>query len=514
MSDLPVGWTETTLGEINTYVSKSINPLKFENETFELYSVPSFPSNAPEILKGNSIGSSKQVVEPNDVLVCKINPRINRVWLVKPANKYKQIASSEWIIVRVPECDSGYLRYYFASPAIRDRIVLDVTGVGGSLTRAQPKRVAKFPVPIAPLNEQKRIAETLDSLLARVDSCQSHLERVPQILKRFRQSVLAAATSGRLTEDWRDERAVNGEWEETDVQSVAFVGTGSTPLRSNSSFYSSKGTPWVTSAATGQPFIHEAKEFVTKEAIKEHRLKLYPIGTVIVAMYGEGKTRGQVSELAIEATINQACAAIVVDEAKVAKKYLKLALQANYLEMRELAEGGNQPNLNLSKIKEFIFPLPSPEEQAEIVKRIEKLFATAETLEARYLSASEHVERLRPSLLAKAFRGELVEQNPNDEPMSILLEKIQDARNAQPVVSKRSIKSKETRMYKMKETLEEIIQDLSKDSFSFEDLQEKFSGDYEELKEELFRLLSAEEPLISQIFDKSSQSMRFVRRKK
>ncbi len=283
---------------------------------------------------------------------------------------------------------------------------------------------------VPPFDEQKRIADKLDSLLARVDSCQTHLERVPQILKRFRQSVLAAATSGRLTEDWREERGMSSEeWGMTDIQSVALVGTGSTPLRSNSSFYSSKGTPWVTSAATGQTFIHEAKEFVTKEAIKTHRLKLFPIGTVIVAMYGEGKTRGQVSELAIEATINQACAAIVVDETKVAKKYLKLALQANYLEMREMAEGGNQPNLNLSKIKEFTLPLPSPKEQTEIVRRVEKLFAYAERLEARHTSASDHVERLTPSMRAKAFRGELVSQEAGDESAKKLLERLREVRN-------------------------------------------------------------------------------------
>jgi type I restriction enzyme, S subunit len=105
---------------------------------------------------------------------------------------------------------------------------------------------------------------------------------------------------------------------------------------------------------------------------------------------------------------------------------LKLTLQANYLEMRELAEGGNQPNLNLSKIKEFTFFLPSPDEQAEIVHRVEKLFAYADRLEARYWSAVERVEQLTPSLLAKAFRGELVEQDPNDEPASVLLERIRN----------------------------------------------------------------------------------------
>ena len=421
MSDLPVGWNESTIVNL---IGK--DGLFSDGDWVE--SKDQDPNGAIRLLQLADIGDGKFVnkshrfvndkkfellnfteILEDDVLVARMPDPLGRACLM-PKLPQKCITVVDVAIIR-PGKDSvlpRWLMHFLNSPEIRQRI--ELLSSGTTRKRISRGNLAQIELPIPPLNEQKHIAEKLDSLLARVDSCQTHLERVPQILKRFRQSVLAAATSGRLTEDWREEKGVNGEWEETDIQSVAFVGTGSTPLRSNSNFYSSKGTPWVTSAATGQTFIHSAKEFVTKEAISAHRLKLFPVGTVIVAMYGEGKTRGQVSELAIEATINQACAAIVVDEAKVTKKYLKLALQANYLEMREMSEGGNQPNLNLSKIKEFTFPLPSPEEQTEIVRRVEKLFAYAAKLEARYTSASEHVERLTPSLLAKAFRGDLVGQ--------------------------------------------------------------------------------------------------------
>lgn len=148
-------------------------------------------------------------------------------------------------------------------------------------------------------------------------------------------------------------------------------------------------------------------------------------------MYGEGKTRGQVSELGIAATINQACAAIVVDQRKINKNFLKLSLQANYLEMRVLAEGGNQPNLNLSKIKAFSVNLPLIEEQTEIVRRVASLFAFADRLEARLQSAQTAAERLTPALLAKAFRGELVPQDPSDEPATELLRRLREARAAE-----------------------------------------------------------------------------------
>jgi type I restriction enzyme, S subunit len=424
--ETPNSWTESTFGELNQFSSRTINPADYPNETFELYSVPSFPSATPEKLSGAEIGSSKQAVSPNDVLVCKINPRINRVWHVGEKAELRQIASSEWIGFRAPGMSQRFFQHYFSSHEFRDNICQDVTGVGGSLTRAQPKNVVRFQIPLPPLPEQTRIANKLDTLLARVDSARDRLDRVPGMLKRFRQAVLTAATSGGLTEAWRGDGASN--WIETDVQSIAAVGTGSTPLRSNPAFFSSEGTPWVTSAATSQVLIQSAEEFVTSAAINAHRLKVFPIGTLLVAMYGEGKTRGQVSQLGILATINQACAAIAVDQSKALSGFIKLVLQANYFEMRAMAEGGNQPNLNLSKIKEFPIQLPTLPEQTEIVRQVEILLAYADRLEARLKTARKLSESLSPAILAKAFRGELVAQDPNDEPASELLKRIRAGR--------------------------------------------------------------------------------------
>ena len=274
-----------------------------------------------------------------------------------------------------------------------------------------------------PALEQQRIADKLDTVLARVNAVNDRLARVAPLLKRFRQSVLAAATSGRLTADWR-EVFPQGSWQTTEVQHIASVGTGATPLRSNSEFFAEAGTPWVTSAATSADVVRQASEHVTPAAIAAHRLKVYPVGTLLVAMYGEGKTRGQVTELGISATINQACAAVVVNETLMVRSFVKLALQANYLEMRVLAEGGNQPNLNLSKVKGFSLPRPSLAEQSEIVRRADLLFAFADRLEARLQAAQTATSRLTPALLAKAFRGELVPQDPADEPAAELLRRL------------------------------------------------------------------------------------------
>lgn len=280
-------------------------------------------------------------------------------------------------------------------------------------------------LPLPPLEEQTRIVDKLDTLLARIQACNDRLNAIPLLLKRFRQAVLEAALSGRATDDWREAESSSLEgWKPATISDIAVVGTGSTPLRSNDSFFSKSGTPWVTSAATSRAYVDTANEFVTPAAISAHRLKIYAPGTLLVAMYGEGKTRGQVSELRIHAAINQACAAISVDRRKASIEFVRLALLAQYEQMRALAEGGNQPNLNLSKVKGIPVLLPPEREQAEIVRRVKALFALADRIEARHAAAVAHVQRLTSRTLAKAFRGELVQQDVNDEPASVLLQRI------------------------------------------------------------------------------------------
>lgn len=368
-----------------------------------------------------------------DVLVARMPDPLGRACLM-PELEQRCVTVVDVAALRVdPQMsDNRWVMHTINAPQLRAEIGAQASGT--TRKRISRGNLGNMPLSLPPLAEQKRIADKLDTVLTRVDAVNTRLARVAPLLKRFRQSVLAAATSGRLTEDWRESRSL-APWGATEVQNVAHVGTGSTPLRSNPDFFAEFGTPWVTSSATGTEFVTGAVEFVTPTAIAAHRLKVYPPGTLLVAMYGEGKTRGQVAELAIPATINQACAAVVVDERLMLKGFLKLVLQANYFQMRVLAEGGNQPNLNLSKVKTFPLPEPTHEEQTEIVRRAETLFAFADRLEARLAQAQTAATRLTPALLAKAFRGELVPQDPNDEPAAELLRRLQAERATAPKAS-------------------------------------------------------------------------------
>ena len=172
-----------SIAEINKYVGSSVNPMTTPDQIYELYSVPSFESGSPEIVSGADIGSTKVVVEDGDILICKINPRINRVWVVHHNTEYPLLASSEWIVVRNATMNSDYLKWYFSSPIFHTLLTSQVTGIGGSLTRAQPKQVAKYPVPIPSRDEQDYVADILTCIDNLIRKYQQQIISIDQLVK-------------------------------------------------------------------------------------------------------------------------------------------------------------------------------------------------------------------------------------------------------------------------------------------------------------------------------------------
>jgi type I restriction enzyme S subunit len=186
------------------------------------------------------------------------------------------------------------------------------------------------------------------------------------------------------------------------------VATGATPLRARSDYYHGS-IPWVTSGAVNSGLITEPTEYLTELAIKQTNAKVFPVGTLVVAMYGEGQTRGRVAELAIDAATNQALAALLFDEASEAlRPYLRIFLLENYERIRRLSFGGVQPNLSLGVIRDMELPLPPSDEQIEIVRRVDQLMATAQAIKDRIDGASQGLERSAQAVLAKAFHGDLI----------------------------------------------------------------------------------------------------------
>jgi len=148
-----------------------------------MYSVPIYETGHPEYLRGNEIASNKVIVEKNDILLCKINPRINRVWVVADESDKQNIASSEWIVIRNSEYNAEFLAWYFRSFRFQKLMTSEVTGIGGSLTRAQPKCVAEYPVPVLDRKKQNEIVEILNKCKFIIDSRKRELVELDNLIK-------------------------------------------------------------------------------------------------------------------------------------------------------------------------------------------------------------------------------------------------------------------------------------------------------------------------------------------
>ena len=173
----------TKIKDINEYVSQSVNPMKTPDQIFEMYSVPIYETGHPEYLRGDEIASNKVVVQKNDVLLCKINPRINRVWVVADESENMNIASSEWIVIRNSEYNPEYLAWYFRTPRFQKLMVSEMTGIGGSLTRAQPKAVAEYPVPVLKREKQDEIVKVLNKISGVISNRKRELQKLDELIK-------------------------------------------------------------------------------------------------------------------------------------------------------------------------------------------------------------------------------------------------------------------------------------------------------------------------------------------
>ena len=162
----------------------SVNPSRFPNEVFDLYSIPAFDIGESELVRGANIGSVKQIVAPGDVLLSKIVPHIRRAWVVGQSRGHRVIASGEWIIFRGP-FDSSYLRHVLTGDVFHHQFMNTVAGVGGSLLRARPALVKDIAVPMPPIEEQRRIADVLD----RADALRAKRHKALALLDELARSI-------------------------------------------------------------------------------------------------------------------------------------------------------------------------------------------------------------------------------------------------------------------------------------------------------------------------------------
>lgn len=406
--EVPENWVWVRLGDVNKYISKSVNPISEPDKIFELYSVPSMVDNYPEIIAGSDIGSSKQSVCKKDVLLCKINPRINRVWKVSQFTDNELIASSEWIIIRNNHIDANYLMYCFQSKYFREFMLSNVSGVGGSLMRAQPKYVQTYPIPLPPLSEQQRIVERIEELFAKLDEAKERLQEVADSFAVRKAAILHKAFTGELTKQWRCENGVSDEsWEEKTIGEIC------SSLKYGTSKKSSDDGEVVVlrmgNLQNGEIDWSNLAYTSDEEDIKKYLLKS---GDVLFNRTNSPELVGKTSIYRGEMPAIYAGYLIKLDYEKniVVGDYLNYYLNSSKAKeyyMQVKTDGVSQSNINAKKIGEFEIPLPTLPEQHEIVRLIDDLLARERAAQQATEQALASIDLMKKSILARAFRGEL-----------------------------------------------------------------------------------------------------------
>ena len=499
LSALPEGWVRTTLGEIHLDLSQSINPRTMPDQLFELYSVPSFATGKPEITQGNNIGSSKRIIQNEAVLLCKINPRINRIWVVENHTDYPQIASTEWIpFFNLQGLEPRYLCYFLTQHCLRDFLASNVSGVGGSLMRIKPTTFANYPFPIAPLSEQHRIVVKIEELFTKLDAGKEELLQAKARLKRYRQSVLKAAMEGNLTEDWRREHGGEIEpasvlldrvlkerrekWEAEQLEQMMAKGKMPKDDKWKNKYKEPpgpdtsklpelpKGWVWGTLPQIGElnrgkskhrprnaaflfggryPFVQTGdikqanglighyNQTYSEEGLKQSRL--WPAGTLCITI---AANIADTAILGFDACFPDSVVGFLSEKGQCNIRFVEFFLRTAKEDLERYAPATAQKNINLGTLKDLAIPFSPLSEQNVITEEIDRRLSVADAVETTVDAELKRSDALRQSILKQAFSGKLVPQDSNDEPAEKLLERIKKEKAKREVDQKANSKTK------------------------------------------------------------------------
>jgi type I restriction enzyme, S subunit len=398
-----------------------------------------------------ALAKPRHFLQPNDVLVCHTNSvkLVGKTALFHgQGDRYAFSNHLTRLRVKSSVADARWLWQVLAT-LWHERFFENRCKQWVNQATIERDTLLSAPVPLPPLPEQQRIVARIEALSEQSRAARAALDRAPTLVRRFRQSVLAAAFRGDLTErDPDDEPAsallerIRGVfvgagarpapvdpahdgrpqgsplpnpsglselpegWVWTTIGAAFTVALGGTPARKEKTYWDGD-IPWVSSGEVAFSRITTTREQITADGLAQSNAKLHPAGTVLLAMIGEGKTRGQAAILDVAATTNQNVASILCSETPVPSEWVFWWLMAHYKDTRGGGSGGAQPALNAARVREIPIPLAPLLEQRRIVARIQALFAQADAVDAAVEVARRRLAALDQAVLARAFRGEL-----------------------------------------------------------------------------------------------------------
>ena len=430
---LPKGWVEVKIEDIGAkkYYAigdgdhGKITPNMYQNEGIPYIRVADIgwgsfnPEKMVFISENVDNENLKSELLPNDVLIAKTGATIGKCCIVPENIKKANTTSSVGKVTVNPKLTSSkFLLYYFLSPKFYNLMW------SYSNRTAQPgfnnRDLKIFPIPLPPKAEQERMVEKLDALFAQLEVLKKHLQTVPQLLKDFKQSVLNQAVTGKLKMD--NGKLKVEEWKETTLGEISSVVRGGSPRPAGDPKFYGGDIPFVKVkdiTKDSNKFLESYEYTITEAGLRKTR----QLKKNTVLLTNSGATLGVPKITNFNITINDGVAAFL-NLKNSSEDYLYYFLLTQTENFRNINKGAAQPNLNTDIIKNWFVLLPPLSEQEEIVKKVESLLTKAEVIEQKYLALKQEIDALPQSILAKAFRGELVPQLPTDGSAKDLLEEI------------------------------------------------------------------------------------------
>ncbi|MCJ9700860.1 restriction endonuclease subunit S [Bradyrhizobium sp. SHOUNA76] len=469
MSELPNGWYEATIADV-TGPFAGIDPTKTPTKLFKYVDIGSIDNKTqtiadPKVIKGADAPSrARRVIHSGDTLFSTVRTYLKNIAVV-PKDLDGQLTSTGIAVLRPNEAvNPRYLFNWACSDSFVEAI--SMTQDGTMYPAVSDRDVAEGLIRVPPLPEQQRIVEKIDSLCAKSRRALGHLDHIPRLVEKYKQAILGAAFSGELT---REKRASPAKSARDGVRSMAIDGRLSTLPDLPSSWRwmaiselmeiggGLTKNPARSAMAMRRPYLRVANVYANELRLAEisetgctekefEKTKLASGDLLIVEGNGSldqiGRValwNGEVSDCSHQNHIIRARPSELV-EPRYALFWLLSPAGREAIETVASSSSGLH-TLSITKVERLPIPLCAKPEQRAIVRSIDNAFTWIDRLASETTKARKLVDHLDQAILAKAFRGELVPQDPNDEPASVLLERIRAERGATAHPKKRRDKS-------------------------------------------------------------------------
>lgn len=392
------GVSHVPLGDLMAAKTGSVDPSRHPDEAFDLYSIPSFDQGSAQVALGSAIGSAKQVVQPQDVLLSRIVPHIRRTWVVGEERGRRLIASGEWIVFRSSRVAPAYLRQVLRSDPFHVQYMQTVAGVGGSLLRARPAQVARISIPLPPLSEQRRIAAILDQ----ADTLRAKRREALAELDSLTQSIFIEMFGGQQSQEWPIETIA-------DVAALHDGAIRTGPFGSqllHSEFVAEGVAVLGIDNAVGNEFRWGERRFISEAKYRDLRRYTVRPGDVLITIMGTcGRCAVVPDDIPVSINTKHLCC-ITLNAFKCRPEFLhafflRHPMARGYLE--QTSKGAIMSGLNMGLIRSMPIPVPPLSLQRTFASRIQAV----ESIRTIHRAALAETDALFASLQHRAFTGGL-----------------------------------------------------------------------------------------------------------